>query len=71
LGQGITRTKATRVVHPTYPLDAAPNDFFSFGYLKGEMADFTADSLTDILSEIPRSSRKSQNRPSWLCMASG
>jgi hypothetical protein len=41
-------------VHPAYSRDAAPSDFFLFGYLKGEMAGFTANSLSDILSEIRR-----------------
>jgi hypothetical protein len=50
--QEIARTKATRVVYPSHSPDAAPNDFFSFGDLKGEMPGFTANSPADILSEI-------------------
>jgi hypothetical protein len=52
--QEIARTKATSVVHPADPRDAIPNDFFFFGYLKSEMASFTANSPADILSEIRR-----------------
>jgi histone-lysine N-methyltransferase SETMAR len=50
----IARTKASRIVHPAYSPDAAPSDFFLFGNQKGEMADFTANSLTDFISEIRR-----------------
>jgi hypothetical protein len=46
--------KVTRVMHPVYSPDAAPCDFFLFGYLKGEMAGFTVDLPVDILSEIRR-----------------
>jgi hypothetical protein len=42
------------VVHPVYSPDAAPSDCFLFGYLKGEMTGFTANSPTDVLSEIGR-----------------
>jgi hypothetical protein len=52
--QNITRTETIRVVYPAYSADAALCDFFLFGYLKGEMADFTVDSPADILSEIRR-----------------
>jgi hypothetical protein len=52
--QEIARTKATRVVHPVSSPDAALTDLFLFGYLKGEMAGFTANSRPDILSEIRR-----------------
>jgi hypothetical protein len=52
--QEIAWTKITRVVHPTCSPDTAPNDFFSFGSLKGEVASFTANSPADILSEIHR-----------------
>jgi hypothetical protein len=52
--QEIVRTKATRVVHSAYFPDVALSDFFLFGYLKGEMAGFTANSHPDILSEIRR-----------------
>jgi hypothetical protein len=52
--QEISRTKATRVVHPAYSHDAAPSDFLSFGCLKAEMAGFTANSAAGILSEIGR-----------------
>jgi hypothetical protein len=41
-------------VHPAYSPDAAPSDFFEFGYLKSEMAGFTANSPADIFSEIHR-----------------
>jgi hypothetical protein len=37
-------------VHPAYSPDAAPSDFFLFGYLKDEMAGFTPNSPGDILS---------------------
>jgi hypothetical protein len=40
------------VVYPAYSADAAPSDFFLFGYLKGEMAGFSANSPAGILSEI-------------------
>jgi hypothetical protein len=50
----IGRTKATRVEHPDYSLDAAPSGFFLFGSQKGEMAGFTANSPTDIISETRR-----------------
>jgi hypothetical protein len=52
--QEITRTKTTGVVHPTCSPDAAPSDFFLFDYLKVQIAGFTANSPTDILSEIRR-----------------
>jgi hypothetical protein len=52
--QEIARTKATMVVHPVYSHDAAPTDFFLFGYLKDGMAGFTADSSADVLSQIRR-----------------
>jgi hypothetical protein len=52
--QEIARTKATRLVHPAYSLDAVSSDFFLLGYLNGEMAGFTANSFADILSEIRR-----------------
>jgi hypothetical protein len=52
--QEITRTKANRVVHPSYSPDGAPSDLFLFGHLKSEMARFTAGSAEDILSVIPR-----------------
>jgi hypothetical protein len=52
--QEIARTKATRVVNPAYLPDTAPNDFFLFGYLKGKIAGFTANSSADILFEIRR-----------------
>jgi hypothetical protein len=48
--QEIARTKATRVAHSAYSPDAAPRDFFLFG----KTAGFTANSPTDILSEIRR-----------------
>jgi hypothetical protein len=41
-------------VHPACSPDAAPSDFFLFGYLKGEMVSFTANSPADSLSEIRR-----------------
>jgi hypothetical protein len=41
-------------VHPTYYPDAAFSDFFLFGDLKGVIADFTANSPAEILSEIHR-----------------
>jgi hypothetical protein len=41
-------------VHPASSPDAALCDFFLSGYLKGEIAGFTANSLADILSEIRR-----------------
>jgi hypothetical protein len=41
-------------VHPAHSPDAVPSDFFLFGYLKGEMAGFTANSPAGILSEIRR-----------------
>jgi hypothetical protein len=50
----IARTKITRIMHLAHSPDAALSDFFLFGYLKGKMAYFTANSLTDILSEIRR-----------------
>jgi hypothetical protein len=52
--QEIVPAKATRVVHPAYFPDSAPIDFFMLGYLKGEMAGFTANSPADILSQIRR-----------------
>jgi histone-lysine N-methyltransferase SETMAR len=52
--QEIAGTKTSRVVHPAYSPDVAPSDFFLLGHLKGEMADFTANSPADILSEIRR-----------------
>jgi hypothetical protein len=52
--QEIGRTKATRVVHPAYSPGTAPSDFFLFGYMKGEMAGLTANSLANIISEIRR-----------------
>jgi hypothetical protein len=42
------------VVHPVYPPDAVLSDFFLFGYLKDELAGFTANSPADILYEIRR-----------------
>jgi hypothetical protein len=50
--QEIAQTNASRVVHPTYSPDVGPSDFFLFGHLEGEMARFTANSSTDILSEV-------------------
>jgi hypothetical protein len=50
----IARTKATRVVHPVYPLDVALSDFFLFGDLKDEIVGFTTNSPAYILSEIRR-----------------
>jgi hypothetical protein len=50
----MARTKASRFVHPDYSSDAALSNFFLFGYLKGEMAGFTAKSPSDILSEVRR-----------------
>jgi hypothetical protein len=41
-------------VHPAYSPDAAPSNFFLFGYLKGEMAGFTVNSLAEVLSETRR-----------------
>jgi hypothetical protein len=41
-------------VHPADFPDAAPSDFFLFGSLKGEIADFTTNSPENILSEIRR-----------------
>jgi hypothetical protein len=52
LRQEITRTNATKVVHPADSPDAAPGDFFLFGSLKDAMAGFTPNSPADILSEI-------------------
>jgi hypothetical protein len=48
----IARTKVIKVIHPTYFPDSALTNFFLFGCLKGEMADFTVNSPADILSEI-------------------
>jgi hypothetical protein len=50
----IARTRAARVANPAYSPDAAPSDFFLFGYLNDEMASFTANSPADILCEIRR-----------------
>jgi hypothetical protein len=44
-----------KIIHLVYSPDIAPSNFFLFGYLKCEMAAFTASSLEDILSEIHRS----------------
>jgi hypothetical protein len=52
--QEIARMKASRVVHPVYSPDIATSDFSLFGHLRGEMADFTAISPANILSEIHR-----------------
>jgi hypothetical protein len=52
--QEIARTKATEAVHPVYSRDAVPSDFFLFGFMKGEMAGFTAKPPADILYEIHR-----------------
>jgi hypothetical protein len=41
-------------VHPVYFHDTALRGFFLFGYLKGEMAGFTANSPAHVLSEIFR-----------------
>jgi hypothetical protein len=41
-------------VHPAYSPDTAPSDVSPFDGLKGEMADFIANSPTDTLSEIGR-----------------
>jgi hypothetical protein len=42
------------VAYLAYSRDSAPSDFFLFGYLKCEIAGFTASSAEDILSEIRR-----------------
>jgi hypothetical protein len=41
-------------VHPASSPDATPSGFFLFSCLKGEIAGFTANSLTNILFEIRR-----------------
>jgi hypothetical protein len=58
-------------VHPGYSPDAAPSDFFFFGYLKGEMAGFTVNSPADILSEIRRISQEISQETLMGCMTSG
>jgi hypothetical protein len=40
------------VVRPAYSPDAAPSDFFLFGYLKGGMASLTANSPAAHFYEI-------------------
>jgi hypothetical protein len=69
--QEIAHPKATKVVHPAYSPDTAPSDFFLFGYLKGEMAGFPANSPAYILSEIRQTFQEISKRSSWLCMTSG
>jgi hypothetical protein len=48
----IVRTKATRVVHLAYSLDAAPSDFFLFGYLKNDAGILSG--IRRILQEISK-----------------
>jgi hypothetical protein len=41
-------------VHPAFSPDHPTSDFFLFGFLKGEMVGFTANSPAEFLSEIRR-----------------
>jgi hypothetical protein len=50
----IGRTKVTKFAHLAYSPDATLRDFFLFGFLKRQIAEFTARSPETILSRICR-----------------
>jgi hypothetical protein len=56
---GLNRMK--QAPHPLYSPDLAPSDFFLFGYIKGELMGYRAETpsgllvrIRVILAEIPR-----------------
>jgi hypothetical protein len=51
--------------HPPYEQDLAPSDFFLFGYVKGKLMEYRAETPSEflvrirvILAEIPRETSK-------------